>query len=114
MSEIREAYDGSSPDPQRLPDELFDLFHFLHDLVQDYVIKGLVGVFRKTALEVPVVNAQPLFHAFRNCRVVRLDSLDLGPLFFGQEIEKVPCIPPIDPPATDRSFSIPNESTRCH
>ncbi len=79
IGKIGKSRDDSVADAQGFMDEEFYVFHFLHTLVQDDIVKRLVGKIGQAGFNVSVIDAQALFYAFIDRRLAEFDSLYLGP-----------------------------------
>lgn len=64
IGEVRETDDYFLPDAEGLVEDKIDLNHLLHALVQDNVIKGLIGVFGQTRIDIPMEYAHSSGDAF--------------------------------------------------
>ena len=89
VGEVRKADNDLAADAQRFVNDIINLRHLLHALVQDDVIEGFIGILHEAAFDIAVEDAQPLFNALVDCLVVKLDPLHLGILVADQVVEQI-------------------------
>ena len=89
MREIGKADDKLFTYAQRFLDDEIDLRHILHALIEDYIIKRLIGIFHQARFNITVEYAEALLDALVRSLIIELYPLHAGAFYAGLKIEKL-------------------------